>query len=130
MKRTFCAIVLILICFLPLAAQSKTAKHVRQGGAAAVAPDAQIEDSIRQRFAKSRISTNNFTVRVQGGVATIEGRTNVVQHKGTATRLAKAAGARRVVNNIKISDEARARAAGNLEKNRRRVQVRRSEVTR
>lgn len=85
---------------------------------------------IRLKSKVTRISTNNFTVRVQGGVATIEGRTNVVQHKGTATRLAKAAGARRVVNNIKISDEARARAAGNLEKNRRRVQVRRSEVTR
>src|SRR5207247_3437753 len=55
--------------------------------------DAQIEAAIRAKFAASKISTNHFQVHVQGGVATLEGRTEIVQHKGTATRLAKTAGA-------------------------------------
>lgn len=76
--------------------------------------DSQLEAAIRARFAKSKISVNNFTVRVQSGVATIEGSTGVIQHKGTATRLAKAAGAREVVNKIKISDAARQKATDQL----------------
>src|ERR1022692_4589589 len=45
--------------------------------------DAQLEAVIRAKFAKSKISTDKFTVRVQGGVATIDGKTDVLQHKGT-----------------------------------------------
>jgi hypothetical protein len=41
--------------------------------------------------------------------------------------MAKSSGAKRVVNNIKISDEAREKAAGNLDQGRRRAQVKRSE---
>ena len=66
-------------------------------------------------------------VRVQGGVAYWEGATGVVQHKGAATRMAKSSGAKRVVNNIKISDEAKEKAADNLEQGRRRAQVKRSD---
>ena len=77
--------------------------------------DAQIEQTIRAKFAKSKIaSKEHFTVRVQNGVATLEGKTNVIQHKGTATRMAKTAGAVSVQNNIQISDEAKARAAARL----------------
>jgi hypothetical protein len=68
-------------------------------------------------------------VRVQGGVATLEGRTDVLQHKGTATRLAKAAGARRVVNRIEVSDAARRKASANLAQGRRRAQIKRSEAS-
>ena len=67
------------------------------------------------------------TVRVQGGVAFWEGQTDVVQHKGAATRMAKAAGALQVVNNIKISDPAKAKAAENLAQGRRRAQVKRGD---
>jgi hypothetical protein len=94
---------------------------------AAALTDAQLEAAIRARFARSKIDADHFKVHVQGGVATIEGRTNVVQHKGVATRMAKTAGAVAVTNRVEISDEARAKAAGNLEQGRRRVQVSRGE---
>jgi len=86
--------------------------------------DAELEKDIRARFAKSKISTHHFQVHVQGGVATIEGQTDVLQHKGTATRLAKSSGAIKVVNHIAVSQ-----AAKNLASGRRRAQVKRSETT-
>ena len=89
--------------------------------------DRQIEATIRAKLAKSKIGKDGFTVRVQGGIAYWEGKTDVVQHKGSATRMAKTAGARMVVNNIKVSDEAKAKAAANLDEGRRRAQVKRSE---
>jgi hypothetical protein len=89
--------------------------------------DAQIEADIRARFARSKINAEKFQVRVQGGVATIEGRTDVIQHKGVATRMAKAGGAVAVNNRVQISDAARQKARANLEEGRRRVQVKRSE---
>jgi len=91
-------------------------------------PDSEVERAIRERFARSKCAADNFTVRVQGGVATIEGRTGVIQRKGAATRMAKTAGARQVINKIVISDQARAKAAANLDKGRRRAQVKRGEV--
>ena len=91
-------------------------------------PDATIESGIRYRFQKSKIRSEGFTVRVQGGVAVIEGKTKVIQRKGVATRLAKLAGARAVDNRIQVDPAARERAAANLEKGRRRAQVKRGEV--
>jgi len=61
------------------------------------------------------------------GSATIEGRTDIIQRKGVATRLARLGGAAQVVNKIEVSEAARARASGNLAKGRRRAQVQRSE---
>ncbi len=89
--------------------------------------DAALEKDIRARFERSKIATNKFTVLVQGGVATLEGKTGVLQHKGTATRLARNAGAIKVVNKIEVSEEARRKSAANLETGRRRAQVKRSE---
>ena len=89
--------------------------------------DRAIEAAIRAKLAKSKIGKDGFTARVQGGVVYWEGSTGVVQHKGAATRMAKTAGAKRVVNNIKISDDAKAKAAGNLDEGRRRAQVKRSD---
>ena len=84
-----------------------------------VLPDAQIERNIRAKLAKSRISlTDHFTVSVQNGVATLQGKTNVIQHKGVATRLAKSGGALAVRNQIQVSDEAKAKAAAKLAKYR------------
>jgi len=90
--------------------------------------DAQLEAAIRAKFAKSKINADKFTVHVQGGVATIDGRTDVIQHKGTATRMCKTAGAVAVQNRVQISDAAKAKAAGNLETGRRRVQVKREDA--
>jgi hypothetical protein len=79
------------------------------------ASDAQIERNIRARLAKSKMSaTEHFTVTVHNGVAVMEGKTNVIQHKGVATRLAKSGGAVAVQNNIQVSDAAKAKAAAKL----------------
>jgi hypothetical protein len=88
--------------------------------------DAQLEAAIRAKFAKSKINTDRFTVKVQGGIATIDGKTDVVQHKGTATRMARTAGAT-VNNRVQVSDAAKQKAAGNLETGRRRAQVTRGD---
>jgi hypothetical protein len=77
-------------------------------------PDAQIERTIRAKFAKSKINAEHFTVSVQSGVATIEGKTGVIQHKGVATRLAKTGGALAVQNHIQISEAARQKASAKL----------------
>ena len=76
--------------------------------------DAEIEAAIRAKLAKSKIGKDGFTVHVHNGVATWQGSTRIMQHKGAATRMAKTAGATQVLNNIKVSDDARAAAAGNL----------------
>jgi len=119
-------IILLLMLVLPgIRAQTKTKALPPQGTTAP--QDVQIESNIRTRLAKSVIGKDGFTVRVQGGVAYWDGTTNVVQHKGAATRMAKSAGAKKVVNNIKIGDDAKQKAAGNLEQGRRRAQVKRSD---
>ncbi|MGA2131570.1 MAG: BON domain-containing protein [Bryobacteraceae bacterium] len=107
--------------------KTTTAPAARQPQA--TRPDAEIEKAIRGRFAASKISTHHFQVHVQGGVATIEGQTDVLQHKGVATRLARSSGAVKVVNHIAVSQEAKDKAAKNLASGRRRAQVKRSETT-
>lgn len=105
----------------------KPAASVRS--TAPLANDAQLEKAIRDRFNKSKIRDDNFTISVRQGVVTLGGKTDVIQRKGTATRLARLAGAKAVNNLIEVSEAARERAANNLEKGRRRAQVKRSEVS-
>ena len=91
--------------------------------------DVEIETAIKAKLAKSpKLSQEHLQVRVQGGVATFEGKTDVVQHKGTATRMAKSAGAVAVNNHIQVSEAAKEKAAGNLETGRRRAQVKRGDA--
>jgi hypothetical protein len=127
----------LTLTILCLAAAGQTRSATARSGAphqrAAIAgrpaaSDAEIERTIRAKFAKSKISADKFTVKVQGGVATIEGRSDVVQHKGTATRLAKTGGASKVVNKIQLSQAAKDKANQNLEKGRRRAQVKRGDA--
>src|SRR6185437_15468726 len=90
----------------PASATKKTA--ATRGSADRLAPnDAELEKAIRARFATSKIGADKFEVHVQGGRATLTGNTGVLQHKGTATRLARAQGAAGVINNIEPSEEAR-----------------------
>src|SRR5260370_24588900 len=77
-------------------------------------PDLKIERQIRERLSKSKLNSEHFTVSVRNGVATFEGKTSVLQHKGAANRIAHTSGAVPVRNNIKVSSEAPARAAKNL----------------
>ena len=94
----------------------------------AAQPDALLEAAIRAKFAKSKINADKFQVHVQGGVATIEGKTEVIQHKGVATRLAKTAGAVAVNNHVQASDAAKQKAAANLAQGRRRAQIKRGDA--
>lgn len=80
--------------------------------------DAQIEQAIRAKLAKSKMSADHFTVSVVKGVATIEGSTAIMQHKGAMTRMAKTCGATSVKNNIHVSDAAKAKLTESLTKSR------------
>ena len=115
MKRFFLALVLA-VAMAGLSQAAVVAKPIALP--IARVPDAQIERNIRAKFTKSKINAEHFTVTVQNGVATIAGKTDVIQHKGVATRLAKTGGAMAVKNNILVSDQARAKAAAKLAKYR------------
>lgn len=100
--RTRCFVFLaLLLCPLvcPGAPPSSRDAYARAGGHPS---DAEIEQSIRTKLAKSKIGKDGFQVRVKSGVVTWEGHTAVPQHKGAATRMAHASGAARVVNNIRV----------------------------
>lgn len=99
----------------------------RSGTGTSAQSDAAIESAIKAKLAKSKIGKDGFKVHVQGGVAYWEGTTNVVQHKGSATRMAKSAGAKAVVNKIQVSEAAREKAASSLESGRRRAQIKRGD---
>jgi hypothetical protein len=117
-RRYFIALVLAVACAGPVQAApaGSTGANVSKP---ALLPDAQIERNIRAKLAKSKMNaTEHFTVTVHNGVAFLEGKTNVIQHKGVATRLAKSGGATAVKNNIQVSDAAKAKAAAALAKNR------------
>ncbi len=73
--------------------------------------DAQIDAAIHAKLAKSKMAGEGWTVHVHNRTATWEGKTNIIQHKGAATRMAHTAGATQVINNIKIGEEARKKAA-------------------
>jgi hypothetical protein len=109
------------------AAKAANGKAAATAQGATSQQDKEIEAAIRAKLAKSKIGKDKFTVRVQGGIAFWEGSTGVVQHKGAATRMAKTAGAHAVVNNIKVTDAAKQKAAENLDQGRRRAQVKRSD---
>ena len=123
-------IAILCIATAALFGQAKTTAPAKKAPTAAgtsAQEDKQIEAAIRAKLAKSKIGKDGFTVRVQGGIAYWEGKTDVVQHKGSATRMAKTGGAKSVVNNIKVSDAGKEKAAENLDEGRRRAQVKRSE---
>src|ERR1700734_464605 len=101
-----------------MAGLSQAAIVAKPIAVAAKLPDAQIERNIRAKFTKSKINAEHFTVSVQNGIATIAGKTNVIQHKGVATRLARTGGALAVLNHIQVSEAAKAKAAAKLAKYR------------
>lgn len=107
--------------------QSTAAKKTPPPQGTSAQQDKEIEAAIKAKLEKSKIGKDGFKVRVQGGVATWEGTTDVLQHKGAATRMAKSAGAKAVVNHIKVTDAAKQKAEDNLEQGRRRAQVKRGD---
>ncbi len=94
--------VLLLACTSALFAGPPLSKSHSEGKFS----DAEIEANIKAKLAKSKIGQDGFQVHVKDRVATWTGTTAVMQHKGAATRMAKTAGAIRVLNNIKVVDSA------------------------
>src|SRR5215467_5122710 len=97
--RPFLLLFSILALVVGSAAAQSAATHQRPAAPTAPPPskkptaqpkstDQQLEAMIRGKFAKSK-SASQFKVHVQGGVATIEDKTDVIQHKGSATRIAR-----------------------------------------
>ena len=105
---------LVLIVYPALGAGAPPASRLARAGETVQVTDAQIEATLRAKLAKSKVGADGFKFRVQKGVVYWEGRTNVAQHKGAATRMAHTAGAIQVVNNIQVSAEGKAKAAAGL----------------
>lgn len=127
--RTSAILMLLSLTAPAWPAPPPTAVHKPATAQARQLPDGAVEADIRARFQRSpKIRADGFTVKVQGGVATIDGKTKIIQRKGAATRLAKLAGARIVDNRIQVDQAALEKAAFNLQKGRRRAQVKRGEV--
>ena len=118
MKRPFRSIFCLLACSFALLASTLSKSH-SEGKFS----DAEIEATIKAKLVKSKIGKDGFQVHVKDRVATWTGVTTVMQHKGAATRMAKAAGAIQVLNNIKVSDGAGLAAKGNPSGQPRHVQV-------
>jgi len=122
MKTAFAIFALLAVSFAAPAATTLTKSH-SEGKFS----DAEIEATIKAKLSKSKIGKDGFQVHVKDRVATWTGVTTVIQHKGAATRMAKTAGAARVVNNIKISDQAAVKTPGSITREPRRVQVNQTE---
>ncbi len=113
--KKFTATLFALLCMCAMApSYSSATTHPTALRPAATVSDSQIEATIRTKLAKSKIGKDGFRFKVQRGVVTWEGATNVVQHKGSATRMARSAGALQVVNNIQVSAAGKAKAGASL----------------
>jgi len=98
------------------AASTGAVNHAGPEIRARLLSDAEIERTMKAKLAKSKLAADHFTFSVVKGVATIEGKTAVMQNKGVMTRMAKTSGATAVRNNIVISDAAKAKAVAGLAK--------------
>ena len=78
--------------------------------------DAEINTMLKAKLARSKIGADGFKFSVQGGIVYIDGRTEIPQHKGAATRMARTSGAKAVVNRIVVGDGAKQRTTANLKK--------------
>jgi len=112
MRRAFAAAAMALVWAAALEPAEAPAKA--QPKAPPRWKDVELKKTIEDRFARSAIAVDKFKVEVNDGVARITGKTDVMQHKGVATRLAKSMGARAVQNDVEITDAARRRAAERL----------------
>src|SRR3984885_805271 len=103
-----------LIALLPATSTVFAANTPAHPAASAQPNDSQISTTIRTKLAKSKIGAEGFKFRVEKGVGTWEGHTEVPEHKGAATRRARAAGAAQVINNIEVGAAGKAKASAQL----------------
>jgi hypothetical protein len=109
MRRLLAVLLLSCVAGIPILATNPTPARTTAKTPAAVSghavSDVQLDATIRTKLAKSKIGKDGFRFHVQRGVVTWEGTTTVGQHKGAATRMARASGALQVVNNIKVTSK-------------------------
>jgi osmotically-inducible protein OsmY len=102
MQKFFRLFILPLLAVgLTLAAPASSPKVTTQTGVHV--SDAQLESTIRAKLSKSKIGKDGFKFKVARGVVTWEGSTQIPQHKGAATRMARTSGATEVVNHIQVA---------------------------
>ena len=117
--RTF-LLALSLTVALTVAWPSDASAQTPKAAAQTVVSDDALQLKIQDKLSKAKAGGGKFQVKVKNGTAYLSGRADVTQHKGAATRMAKAAGAKRVVNNITISEAAKQRASRDSEQSRAR----------
>ncbi|MBI3666693.1 MAG: BON domain-containing protein [Acidobacteria bacterium] len=119
MGRRIFAIAAVAL-FLAAALQPAEAPDKTQPkGAAPRWKDNELKKAIEARFSRSAIAADHFRVEVKEGAAYITGKTDVMQHKGVATRLARSVGAKEVHNEVEVSEAARQKAAAQLARGRK-----------
>lgn len=119
MRRVVTAFaVAVVLATAPWPAQAQMAQTKSQSKAAPKWKDAELKKVVEERLARSAIAVDHFKVAVSDGVVILTGKTEIIQHKGVATRLARSVGAKEVRNEIEISEAARQKAAAQLAKNK------------
>lgn len=114
-------ILLALLLTLALPPEAAWAQAPKPAAPPAAAPgDDLLQAKIQEKLSKAKAGGGKFQVRVRNGTAYLSGRAEVAQHKGAATRMAKAAGAKRVVNNITVSEAAKQKALRDSQQSRPR----------
>lgn len=100
--------------FLAAPVSGFAATSPARAGVSTQPSDSQISATLRAKLAKSKVGADGFKFRVEKGVVTWEGHTDIPQHKGAATRMAHSAGALQVINNIQVSAAGKAKASASL----------------
>jgi hypothetical protein len=104
MIRVAATILLLLGLIVPAErARAASTSHRAAQPQPGTASDNEIQQTLEKKLAKSKVGKDGFRFHVSHEVVTWEGSTNVMQHKGAATRMARSAGAVQVVNNIQVS---------------------------
>ncbi len=74
---------------------------------ATVAEDARITNKIKTKLSLSKLRSDSLQYKVHDGIVEWSGTVHIPQRKGVATRMAKSAGASRVVNRIVVQSSAK-----------------------
>jgi hypothetical protein len=68
----------------------------------AASQDSSIEARLKARLSRSKLNSDGLKFQVKDGIVEWSGIVKIPQRKGAATRMAKSAGAKRVVNRIVV----------------------------
>src|SRR5260370_10477346 len=116
MSRSILFLFFLCLLAVPAFPQAKPTAPAAPAAPAVNRSDAEINTMLKAKLARSEIGADGFKFSVQGGIVYIDGRTEIPQHKGAATRMARTSGAKAVVNRIVVGDGAKQRTTANLKK--------------